>query len=143
MSDLIAIFRERGSEYLYDTEAEIHWPPAEIFERHVGRGTRGRDRRQEQVARGGFLTVDLFAEVKDLRPVALVPTGDTWSIVKQPQRAAHYSDGDSAHSHENDTIGRSVRASGLELSDDEDLPRHTVFVHDTSGILSWKKLFRL
>ena len=53
--------------------------------------------------------------------------------MKQPQRAAHDGDGDddSAHSHRNDTIGRE---SGLELSDDEDLPRHTV---DTSGILSW------
>ena len=59
--------------------------------------------------------------------------GSSCSIVKQPQRAAHDGDGDddSAHSHRNDTIGRE---SGLELSDDEDLPRHTV---DTSGILSW------
>ena len=134
VSDLIAIFREeQESGYLYDTEVEFHWSAdaaTEIFELYVEREImEGRDRRQEQVARGGFPTVDLFAEVKGLRPVALVPTGKTWSIMKQPQRVAYDSDSDSdnSHSHGNDPIGISVRESGLELSDDEDLPRHTVF----------------
>ena len=148
-SDLIAILREeRKSEYLYDTEVEFHWPAdaaTEIFELYVEHEIKkGRDRRQEQVARGGFPMMDLFAEVKDLRPVTPVLTGDVWSIVRQPQDAAYDSDSDSdsgsdgywsACSHGNDAIGRAVVEYGLELSD-ENLPRRTGVSHDQGHIVA-------
>lgn len=163
--DLITIFRgEQDTVYLFDTDVKFQWPAdaaTASFEHYAKLEIKkGRDRRQEQVARGGFPTVDLFAEVEDLRPVAPVPTGQTWSIVRQPTSTAYDSDSDSdwnARMQENSAVGRSVRQSDQgPFSDEEDSLKHTGVSHghaetpdmhrqevdDRTGTNSGQELFR-